>query len=254
MNKTKSLVKAFEVLELFLEVERDDLRLADIAKLSGLKMSTANRIAATLVDLGYLSQSGKRGKYSIGKKLTFFDSILSKKNTFKDLVRPYLIKLNESTGETVVLVNFDGKRVFFVENIISKHALNIRPDWSTTTPLYCTGVGKIFLADMTEPELEAYFKNTDIKSYTPNTITDLNLLKRHLMMVAQEGVAYDDEEFLPGVRNIASGVKDNEGKTFCCIGILGPTVRLTRAKMIDITVDLKRYTSEISKEIGFKNS
>jgi len=250
MDKMKSLRKAFEILELFLEVKSEELRLAEIAKLSGLNISTANRIASVLVELGYLGQTEKRGKYSIGKKFLYFDRILSKKNTFIDLVRPYLLRLNESTGETVNLVNFDGKRVYYIETIMSKHALNIRPDTIAITPLYCTGVGKIFLAAMTEPELNEYFKNADIKAYTPNTITDIDLLKEHLKRVAREGVAYDDEELMPGVRNIAAGIKDSQGKTFSCIGLLGPAIRLTRPKMEEIAAELKQYTSIITSEIG----
>jgi len=254
MNNQKSTGKIFEILELFIEVQRDSLRLSEIAALSGLKTSTANRIASTLVDLGYLSQPQKRGKYKIGKKFMYFASLLGKLDTLKDLIRPYLKKLNDATGETVDLVNFYNNKLYFVENYFSRHSFNIVTDPIMVTPLHCSSAGKILLASFSDSELEKYFSNQEIKKYTPNTITDLNELKKHLAVVRQENIAFDDEELYTGVRSLASGIKDNQGVTFSCIAIIGPNVRLTRSKMKEMSEVVSQYTSEISREIGYKDA
>ena len=146
------------------------------------------------------------------------------------------------------------KQATIVERIDAGHPLKIIPDDGPVTPLYCTGIGKILLASMTEPEIEEYFDKTDIKAHTPNTITDLNLLKKHLMMVSKDGFAYDDEELYPGVRNVASGIRDAEGKIVSCVSVLGPSVRLTRAKMTEIAPDVKRCAMEISKALGYRGT
>jgi IclR family transcriptional regulator, KDG regulon repressor len=247
MDNMKSLRKAFEILEIFLEVKAKDLRLSDLAKLTGLKIATVNRICIALVELGYLNQMEKRGKYSLGTKFLYFDNVLKQENPSKEIIRNYLVKLNESVEETVVLVNFDGRRIYYIDEVPSKHTLRIDPDPIAITPLYCSGLGKIFLSSYPEKKLEEYFRNTEIRAFTPNTITDLDVLKKHLIMVARDGIAYDDEELIPGVRNVAAGIVNTKGVFTSGVGVLGPSVRLTPAKMIEIAPQVKQCAKGISE-------
>ena len=248
----KSLKKAFEILEIFLDVEQSELRLTDLAKESGLKIATVNRIAAALVDSGYLSQPEKRGKYSLGPKLLYFANVLKSKNPTREIIRPYLLNLNSLVNESIAVFNFDGHKIYCVEDVASKHPLRIHLDPFGIIPLYCSASGKIFLSNMKEQELDKYFNSSDLQAYTQNTITDLNAMKRHLVMVAQEGIAYIDEEFYVGVRSMAAGIRDTQGKYSSAVEILGPSVRLTRSRMIEILPELKRCASDIAKELGYR--
>ena len=59
-------------------------------------------------------------------------------------------------------------------------------------------LGKIFLAYMTEEEVEESLKTKGLPYYTKNTITDPEKLKTDLLIVKREGVARDNEEFEVG--------------------------------------------------------
>ena len=61
----KSLHKALDILETFLEVGSGEIRLSEIAKITGIHKATVNRIASVFVARGYLNQLERRGKYSI---------------------------------------------------------------------------------------------------------------------------------------------------------------------------------------------
>jgi DNA-binding IclR family transcriptional regulator len=248
----KSLNKAFDILEIFLRVSRDELRLSELAKISGFKVATVNRIASVLVKRGYLSQPVKRGKYSLGTQLLYLGNVIKQKARIREIARPYMIELSQLVKETVILANWNGKKVYFVDEIYSEHALRIIVDKGSESPLYCTAVGKIFLAYLTEAELEEYFNNTKIQVYTPNTITDLNLLKSHLEIAARKGVAYDDEEYYAGTRSMVAGIRDDEGQLVSCVGVLAPSVRLTRTRMAEIEPDIKRCALEISLALGYR--
>ena len=60
------------------------------------------------------------------------------------------------------------------------------------------------------------------------------------------------EEYFIGVRNVAVAIKDGEGNVPGAVSVLGPTVRLTRARMTEIVPDIKHFTAKISKELGYK--
>jgi DNA-binding IclR family transcriptional regulator len=119
-------------------------------------------------------------------------------------------------------------------------------------PLHCTGVGKAILAHLPEQELERFLSSNSLDSYTPNTITDPDELKRHLIAVRQEGVAFDEEEKELGVSNVAAVIKDSDGNVVATVGILGPTTRLTRQKIRECVPIIKSHALKISRALGYE--
>jgi len=247
----KSLNKAIDVIECFISMD-EFVQLSDIAKKSGLDKSTVNRIVTTWVKRGYLKQAEKRGKYSLGTKFLDFSGLIKRRSKIRDVALPYLIKLARLTKESIILSILDGQYAAYNEVIPCEFPLKIAPDEGTKVPLYCTGVGKIFLANMTEAEIDNYTSITKIESYTENTIIHPDYLKAHLNIIAKENVAFEADEFIIGVSNVAAGVKDVEGKCVAAIGVLGPSVRLTRQRMNEIVTPLKKCAADISRELGYK--
>ena len=247
----KSIRKALTILDAFIDKE-DGIQLSDLSELTGINKPTANRILSILIECGYVKQAHKRGKYSLGMKFLNFSSTLKKIFKINNIAMPYLVKLHESVAETVVLTTFDAEKINFSVVINAKDFLRISPDEGSYTPTPCTGEGKIFFAQMSEQDLNNYIKSVGLHSFTPNTIIDPNQLKNQLMVVAKENVAYDDEEYDIGIRNVSAGIKNNEERTIAAVSVLGPTVRLTRAHMMDITSDVKYCALAISRELGYK--
>ncbi|MBN1190771.1 MAG: IclR family transcriptional regulator [Dehalococcoidales bacterium] len=247
----KSLAKALDILEIFLDA-KEEMGISDIARISGLNKATVSRIANYLATRNYLVQSEKRGKYFLGTQFLVFSRVIKDRIKIRDVAMPYLAKLCKLVDESIVLVIWDGKKAINIDSVQSAQSLRIIPDESGQIPLHCTGTGKIFLAQMTDKELETYFSTNEMSAYTTNTITSLKQLKTHLLTIVDEGVGYDDEEYKFGVRNVASGIKDVEGRLIAAIGVLAPSIRLTRSKMIEIAPEVKRCAMEISRELGYK--
>jgi IclR family acetate operon transcriptional repressor len=104
---------------------------------------------------------------------------------------------------------------------------------------------------MTEAELDEYLSKVTLKQFTENTITDPSELKSHLIIVAKEGIAYDDEDQFMGIRNVAAGIRKADGKVIAAVGVIGPSVRMTRARMREITPQVKLCAAEISRALGY---
>lgn len=248
----KSLHKALDVLELFIE-SKEKVDLAELAKKSGFDKTTVNRITACLVQRGYLKQKKKRGKYSLGMKFLDFSGVIKRQSNIRTKAMPYLIKLARHTKESIILTILDGQYAAYNEIIPSENAHKIVPDEGTKVPLYCTGVGKVFLAAMTDKELEEYIKVAQLKSHTENTLSQPEYLKAHIDIVAKEGIAYEYEEYFIGIANVATGIRNSEGKVVAAVGVLGPSIRLTRSRMKEVVPELKKCAIDISQELGYKN-
>jgi IclR family transcriptional regulator, KDG regulon repressor len=251
----KSLRKALGILDLFLE-NQGELALSQIAKLSGLNKTTASRIVLTLVEYGYLKQREKRGKYSLGTIYLGFTGVVKGRLQLRNVAIPYLTKLSQQTHESVIIAYGNGREEVFTETFQDtsqpNNVLRIVPLEGTGMPLHSTATGKILLAYMTDEELEEYFKNKHLRQFTPNTIININDMRNHLMIVRQEGMAFDDEEFSLGVRGVAAGIRDNEGKIVGSFAVVAPLVRLTRVGMRELVPSIKSYAEEISGELGFR--
>jgi DNA-binding IclR family transcriptional regulator len=250
----KSLNKALDILEVLVDLGGSEIRLSELAQLSGLNKATVSRIVSALVKRGYMSQVERRGKYVLGAKFLNFSAVIRQKNQIRDIAMPHLVKLNQLIKESVALFSLDGEKAVFVEEVHSKYTLRLPLGAGPMPPLYCTGIGKILLAGKAAGELEEYFHNTDIRAYTPNTITDPNRLKSQLKTVAEEGVAYDDEELYPSFRSVAAGIRDAEERLVAGIGVEGPSVRLTRAIMKEIAPDVKHCAMAISMDMGYRGN
>jgi DNA-binding IclR family transcriptional regulator len=250
----KSLNKALDILEVLVDLGGSEIRLSELAHLSGLNKATVSRIVSALVKRGYMSQVERRGKYVLGEKFLSFSTLIRQKNQIRDIAMPHLVKLNQLIKESVALFSLDGEKAVFVEEVHSKYTLRLPPDAGPMPPLYCTAIGKILLASKAARELEEYFHQTDVKAHTPNTITDPNRLKSHLMTIAREGVAYDDEELYSGFRSVAAGIRDAEERLVAGIGVEGPSVRFTCAIMKEIAPDVKHCAMEISMDLGYRDN
>lgn len=248
----KVLKNAFTLLEMFLN-SNSELSLEELASLSGLNKSNISRIMADLVEHGYIIQREKRGKYSLGYKYFDFTGYIKNQMKIRDIAVPYLVKLAQVADESVMLTIWNGGKATVTETFNANHPLKVVPDEGTGLPLHSSSLGKVILSNITTSEFNEIYKDQTLERYTPNTITDLEDLKKHLIIVQREGVAFDDEEDTPGVRSIAAVLKGFESSVVGSIGVVGPSVRLTRIRLRELVEPVKKCANSISRALGNPN-
>jgi DNA-binding IclR family transcriptional regulator len=116
-------------------------------------------------------------------------------------------------------------------------------------PLHLTSVGKLFLALDDPQRVRAYATRTGLAGHTRNSITDLQRLERELSSVRQNATARDDEELELGVRCMAAGIYDDQGKLVAGLSISAPADRLEESWLERV----KSTASQISSALGYRN-
>lgn len=249
----KSLTKGLNILKLFSN-GKGELSLTEISRLLELNKPTAFRLIATLIEQGFLVQREKKGKYFLGPIFYDFNRTINSRIYFRNIAAPYLMQLSQRVNEVANLVIDSGVGDIYLENFYNcsrpNSVSNIMPNANVPLPLYSTCLGKIILANMPEEKLKRYLNNVKLEPNTPNTITDIEVLKTHLKVVRQEGAAFDDEEFYMGVRSVAVGITDHEKKVVGAIGVIAPSIRLTYFRMQELVKEIKSYAEEISLDIS----
>jgi IclR family KDG regulon transcriptional repressor len=253
----KSLAKTFDILELFSK-GNSTLSVTEISKILNLNKTTVSRILSKLEKRGYLRQVEKRGKFVLGTIFLEFSGIVKSQLKLREVALPFLFELNRLVKESVIIAVWDRREDVITETFheasYTESPLKVVPDEGISIPLYCTCLGKIILADMSENELEEYLKNNPLKRRTPKTIVDIKTLKNQLATIREEAIAFDDEEYAIGVFGIGSDVRDSTGTVVGSVGILAPSARRSHAEMLELSPILKEYSYNISKQLGYKDS
>ncbi len=246
----KVIERALSILDLYLG-ETSELTLDEIAESSGISKYTVRRMVLTLIKGGYLKQSKKRGKYSLGIKFLDFGGVYKINNIMVPIANPFLIDLNKKVGESVQMAVWDGMRVFLCKAILTKHPLRVEPHEGTRLAMHATSLGKPIIAEWPEDDLSGYFSNK-LEKYTPKTITSFVELKKHLAKIRKEGVAYDCDECYAGVSGVGAVLKNSEDRVVGAISLFGPTTRLDKATLKKDGLLVKKCALSISRELGYQ--
>jgi IclR family KDG regulon transcriptional repressor len=243
--------RTLDILEAVLY--HDEVGLSELADLTGLEPSAVRRFTSALTKRGYLFQKGKGGKYSLGIKLLQYANPTNISINIRELILPFLKKLSDDTSETVLMTVFNGIDAITIATFMPKQVLSVIPDIGTVQkfPLHCTSLGKILLAYMKDDPFENLVKKLDLKVYTDDTITDIDKLKSELAIIKRNGVAFDDEEYIRGIRSVAVRIKGENEAIIAAVCMVCPTSRINREKMRQLVPLVKSCAATITKSLGY---
>lgn len=239
------LEKALTILEI-IGNDSNPLTINQIAKLSGIPLSSLYRVMNTLTELGFVNKDPTTRTYSLGLKLLYLGNQVKRQLPLIKIVRPFLEELTEKTGETSNLVMEENGEVVYVERVDTQNPLRITHMIGRKAPMYATGVGKCLLAWKDTQEVIRIINKTGMHKLTPNTITNLNELLEELQRVRERGYALDLEECEIGIRCVSAPLFLGE-EVVAAISISGPSVRLTDDKIPEYIPLVLKASQEISR-------
>lgn len=243
--------KTLDIIEAVLKTG-DEISLADLAKITGVNRTTVHRISAILVERGYLYQKKRGDKYSLGLKFLQYSRQSSAVVGIRDTVLPFLQNLCDETSETVNVAMLNGIEAFTVASIGAEdRVLLVAPNPSNKFPLHCTAMGKILLVSMENKKIKNIIDIIGLNAYTDNTITDADQLIKEIEKIRRNGVAYDDEEYWIGIRSTAAPIMGEGGDVIAGMSVVGPSVRISKSKMIQLAPVVKNCALKISQSLGY---
>jgi len=189
----QSVVRATSIME-YIAANSDCETLSNISRGIGLSKTTTYSLIRTLEQLGYVHQDQNTGKYSLGLKLFELGQVVHSRMDLRTIARPFLYELARKYEETVHLAVLSKGEVVYIDKVDGSRSIRIASQIGGRNPSYCTGVGKVLLADLSTAEIDKVISARKLESFTANTITDPRRLKEHLVKVKADGYALDKEE------------------------------------------------------------
>ena len=93
-----------------------------------------------------------------------------------------------------------------------------------------------------------------LKTYTPNTVRNIDQLLADLRAIRKRGYSVDNEEIEIGLRCVGAPVKDYTGAMIAAISVAAPSARLTNQEIRTVGRLVMEVAAEISQKLGYEES
>ncbi|MCW5284871.1 IclR family transcriptional regulator [Verminephrobacter eiseniae] len=240
------LERMFALIDVLASRE-EAISLKEISAKTGLHPSTAHRILNDLA-LGRFVDHPESGSYRLGMRLLELGNLVKARLSVRDAALIPMRNLHRSIQQPVNLSLRQGDEIVYVERAYSERSgMQVVRAIGGRAPLHLTSTGKLFLALDDPQRVRAYAMRTGLAGHTRNSITQLPALERELAKARQSGIARDNEELELGVRCMAAGVHDDQGKLIAGLSISAPADRLDESWL----PKLQATASAISLALGY---
>jgi DNA-binding IclR family transcriptional regulator len=244
--------RALDILECF-GYSKEELGVTELSKKLRLPKNNVFRLLATLECRGYIEQDRRSGNYRLGIKTFEVGNVFLHHLGLRRQARPVLEEMVARCNETAYLAVADGPEIVYILLQETSHTVRVVPRMAQRLPAHSTAAGKVQLAYESQDRLAEILRERPLRPGVSTTPADMRAFHAHLREVAKQGYAVDDEEVDPGVRSVASPVRDYSKRVVAAVGLLGPATRFTpervEAELLPLVVEAG---TRLSQRLGYE--
>lgn len=262
----QTVTNALRMLEVF--HTETEMGVSDLARTLGLHKNNAFRLLATLELAGYIQQTPSTELYHLGPRCLELGHAFARSHTLMESARPVLEDLSRECGETAHLGVLSGCEVVHLDGVLPDQLVLTGLRVGTRLDAHCTALGKALLAaeiahrglgfapaDPQRPgapaAIDALLDGAPLTQHTAATLADPSKLVDDLRAIQLRGYATDFEEYAPGLRCVASPVRDGSARVVAALSLSGPAMRLDEETVHGPVADaVSRAAERLSTALG----
>lgn len=249
-SDVRSLDRAVAILNVFTR-ERRELGVSAIAQLTGLTTSTTHRLLGSLVAHGLVQQVSDSKRYSLGSHLLRLAYIAAGHVNVREAALPVMQRLRDTCDETVGLHVLRGDNHRMVVDQVESHKPLRRTytDMGEPIPLHQGAPGKVLLAFL-PPEASEAILNLTLEAATEATPCDPQSLRAELEEIRRVGYSLSFGERARDINTVAVPVSSHTGAVIAALSVTGPTVRMPRKRLEELSESAIAAGREVSRKLG----
>jgi DNA-binding IclR family transcriptional regulator len=240
---SQTLMRGLDVIE---AVAGGAITLQQLSDTLDLTRSTAHRLAASLVERGYLRFTPRAG-YRLGPKLLELGHLAQEQAAIIQVARPHLENLSEATEDTVHLGVLDGDLALYLDKMPGKRRITISSRVGDRQPLTSTGLGKALMLD----HPPAYWEERFAAEHTNRQPhVDPAVWRERMAEYVEAGRAFDLEENEDQIRCVAAPIRDARGQIVGAISVSSAAQYMSDARLQDLSASVTATAAAISRDLG----
>lgn len=204
--------------------------LQDLVEETGLPKPTVHRMLQQAEGAGLLQREGDGKHYAIATRLRHLAENLLFNDGLHGARHAVLRHLVDEIGESCNLTALSGSEVVYLDRVETQAPLRFYLHPGSRVPVHCSASGKILLTQMTAAQCHRLLAHAPLEAMTSATLTTTEQVMAEIERAAEEGCAFDNGEFLPGLLCIAVLVPRADGPSNLCVAAQAPMVRLNVEK------------------------
>lgn len=239
VRKVQSVERASTLLAALADA-RADLGTNELARRTGINVSSVSRLLSTLNASGLVQHIPSTGRYRLGLRLLHLANAARDGMDVRGLAHPHLEELTSNTGETSTLCVDDGGQILVLDFAMSPQSVRSVAEVGRASSPHATSVGKVFLAYASHPPV------TDLARYTSATITSRRDLNKTTDEIRTQGYAVALGEREESLHGVAVPVLDRNDRLRATLGVQGPASRLPLERLRTFVPELKERANLIA--------
>lgn len=200
--------------------EYNGARLAELATALDYPKSSIHNYLSTLLQEGYVVKEDDQ--YYVGLKFLEVGSVARQRHQIYENAKSEVSQLARDTGELANLLVEEYGEGVYLHRVQGDNAVNVDSYTGQRVHLHNTALGKAILAHRPEARVHQILDVHGLPATTQNTIQDRGTLFAELEEIREEGVAFDDEERLRGLRCVAVPLLTKRDEVVGAISVAGP--------------------------------
>lgn len=212
-----ALAAGLEVLQSF-DAEHPRMTLSEVAAKTKMDRAKARRFLLTLHALGFIKRHDRL--FELTPRVLQLGYAYQASDQYRTVIQQYLEDITAELGESSSLAVLDGDEVVYVVRSAARHRLMaISLSVGTRLPAAYTSMGRVLLAQLSEPQLQAFLDRVQLTAFTANAVTTRSALEATIRQAQTQGYAVVDQELDLALRSLAVPVFAGSGELLGAINI-----------------------------------
>lgn len=248
MGSASTALQALEVV-----ASAQPMGVSELGRRLGVSKPAAQRALQALAESGWIHRSDEQpGRWVLTVKVVALAAEVGGELGLRDVARPVMRGLADSTGEAIHVSVLDGADVVTIDQIDSTHVLRIHWSTGTRSPAYASASGKAMLAALPVDDRDRHLP-AELDSMTAHTITDRDGLHRELDVIADRGYSLQLGELRDDVASVAAPILARPGHPVAAVSIFMPAHRFPEDQTEHLGTLVTKAAATISTSLGISS-
>lgn len=216
-----SLEKGMRVLEAFRDAT-DTLGLTEIAALTRLGKSAAQRFVHTWERLGYLSKDAASRRYRLGPRVVELGYFFLRTDRLVSMAAPHLVALRDRCGLAVHLSVLAGSDMIYLLRLPSRQLTLAQMLPGRRMPAWCNSGGRMLLSPLDDDAILQTLLRARPRAFTPRTVIEPQALLALIQQAREDGYALTEDQVLQNQVGAAVLLRDTRDVPLAAISVSAP--------------------------------
>ena len=243
-RRVPAIDRCFAILEL-LSQSKAPMGISEISRELEINKSSVFNAVHTLRDL-HILENQPDGKFVFGTRLYILGSTAGKRSELIQTAHPYLQAINEKTKLSAFLGLRSDRQAILIDKADSAYGLKVSSEIGMQMPPLAGAGIKAMLSQLSDEEIDEILARTELKKYTPYSITHKAAYKKEILEARRQGIAYDKEEYIEGMVAFGIPIKTCGRNVQAAIWAVGLARQVPDSSVPELTALLKGMSEEIN--------